>query len=1061
MQRTNRESINHVGRFIQVSHPFGGASTWHDIVWFIVGDLSGDGVNDFFHFDAENFYSGKFYFGTASGGFTQHTNVADDLSTVSPSGNAGAKPSSVVSLDYNRDGVNDILVTWQWDSGITPSAIANELYHYISTSNTFERVASDDQLAGVLLQPSTSSLTQALTCDFNEDGHNDVFFTRGSDPSQLFLTDDAGGYQAATGLTTSVPSGGAVCAVCADFNNDEHVDVMVFGFAQLLVGDGAGGFTQASNDGSGMYEVDVSRGRYYPYNALPLAADVDNDGDVDLLFHFRGGHGFSELYANLGTGIFVRNNEGPLGTGLDAHGSTSTDFNGDGLVDVFTGGMSVRRMFIARPCTDGYASALRSFRTRMHKSCDASSNFATRSLAENACGAGCYGIYDPGCDNSGTWRICRTSELHWTPSSGDCVYEAMRDTMCYACPTFGLARMTSPASACEYCPAGRVGPTGMTAIGDGEDYLCLVCEAGKYRNVSDNVNSCTQCQTGQFSPAGAASCSVCDPGRVPNTLTAAGASSCVSCTPGRAPNLIPISISNNADLGLEPGHEADHGAHDAIMMGGDERQSIQHHTTTYVPAQTTCELCTGHTYSEIGYACTTCAAPYVLNSLRTSCTACPAGRGPNDGRTHCTRCSVGNYSTIGVCTDCVAPNRPNADRTACVQPYRCPAGHFCLLALRTIAPRDCVSEDDCTPCPVGTVNDGSQERCSSCNEFGKATNSIQSNCEACGAGTEPATNRSKCVACTGNSASALGVICTRCSSGRATNAPLRTQCQDLSALSANSNYEGGTGVTDKAVIADVLETSENILPAVDLTMTLDEDLIDSFDTDAEAESAFLARFLAEMALHLGVDSSELKVSRKIDNEGRRRMQSMQMSISVTLGQTTDSTTLISDLETQLSDLSSPLMTSSITSLLSPLNGPIGVRFACKRGMYRQTGDSDCGACQTGSVPDNSQAYCTKCHAGQYAGPMATSCIDCEAGDFDHDSEPATPCISCPAGKINSRAKAATCEECPGGRTSEAGSTACSLCPPLYFSYSRAAECKKCGDLILPLGLSADFREKLR
>ena len=249
--------------------------------------------------------------------------------------------------------------------------------------------------------------------------------------------------------------------------------------------------------------------------------------------------------------------------------------------------MTTRRMFISRTCADGYASSTIQWRTHSQTTCGSSGAYPTRAAAEAACTGGCYGIYDPGCDGAGQWHICGSGSPTWTTATSDCVYAALRDTICYECPTFGLSRLTSPVTSCEYCPGGRVGPPGMTAIGDGSDYLCLACEAGKYRGLSTAAGICTDCTVGQFAAAAASTCSTCDAGRVPNTFTAEGASSCVSCAAGRAPNQNPVNTMNPITLTLDQ-----------------------------YPAQTTCEDCTGLTFSEVGYACQTCAEPNIVNDLR-------------------------------------------------------------------------------------------------------------------------------------------------------------------------------------------------------------------------------------------------------------------------------------------------------------------------------------------------------------------------------------------------------------------------------------------------------------
>ena len=128
----------------------------------LINDLTGDGINDFLFFDRANSYAGKFYSGSASEGFVELLDAANDLATISPAGSAGATPSSAVVVDYDRDGIKDILVSWHASS----TAVANELYRWDSSTNVFQRVASSDTLAGPILADTQVRVTQVVVADF-------------------------------------------------------------------------------------------------------------------------------------------------------------------------------------------------------------------------------------------------------------------------------------------------------------------------------------------------------------------------------------------------------------------------------------------------------------------------------------------------------------------------------------------------------------------------------------------------------------------------------------------------------------------------------------------------------------------------------------------------------------------------------------------------------------------------------------------------------------------------------------------------------------------------------
>ena len=116
---------------------------------------------------------------------------------------------------------------------------------------------------------------------------------------------------------------------------------------------------------------------------------------------------------------------------------------------------------------------------------------------------------------------------------------------------------------CEWCPGGRVGPTGLVPLSPVKDFLCLTCAPGKFRRETDAIDACEDCAPGLFAAAGAVECAQCEVGRVPNSWnydTATPASSCVSCAPGNAPN----------------------------------------------PERTGCEACVGARFSGTGYSCDEC-----------------------------------------------------------------------------------------------------------------------------------------------------------------------------------------------------------------------------------------------------------------------------------------------------------------------------------------------------------------------------------------------------------------------------------------------------------------------
>lgn len=63
------------------------------------------------------------------------------------------------------------------------------------------------------------------------------------------------------------------------------------------------------------------------------------------------------------------------------------------------------------------------------------------------------------------------------------------------------------------------------------------------------------------------------------------------------------------------------------------------------------------------------------------------------------------------------------------------------------------------------------------------------------------------------------------------------------------------------------------------------------------------------------------------------------------------------------------------------------------------------------------------------------CVSCAPGQYDHDNSPTTECVRCAKDTYSSTAGATTCESCPPGLFSAAGSTtidACDFKEPAYL-----------------------------
>jgi hypothetical protein len=129
-------------------------------------------------------------------------------------------------------------------------------------------------------------------------------------------------------------SGGGVAA--EDIDDDGDVDLLFLGGGgnALYLNDGGGRFTDATKlAGLDARRADGTRGE----PRQPLFADFDNDGRTDLLITYVDDD--HRLYRNLGNARFVdvSADSGLGGRGLVGGPATVFDFDSDGLVDVYVG----------------------------------------------------------------------------------------------------------------------------------------------------------------------------------------------------------------------------------------------------------------------------------------------------------------------------------------------------------------------------------------------------------------------------------------------------------------------------------------------------------------------------------------------------------------------------------------------------------------------------------------------------------------------------------------------------------------------------------------------------
>ncbi len=286
-------------------------------------DFDGDGDHDLFvgfNGEANRLYRND------DGAFVD---VAAEL------GVADARPTRATAWgDFDGDGDPDLLLGFAPGDGPV-------LRLYRNDRDRFTDITIDAGL-GV----DSAAVRQPAWIDHDADGDLDLFVAFRDRPNALYRNDGGRFTDVAPALGLA-DARRTVGAVWFDYDTDGDLDVIVGN----MDGDANGLFR---NDGGRFTDVAESAGVAWggrapedPANGTvrPCAADVDNDGRLDLFFANYGPNG---LFLNRGGGTF-EDVSGRMGIAIDARYDTCAfdDFDNDGRLDLFvngtvTGGRSYR-----------------------------------------------------------------------------------------------------------------------------------------------------------------------------------------------------------------------------------------------------------------------------------------------------------------------------------------------------------------------------------------------------------------------------------------------------------------------------------------------------------------------------------------------------------------------------------------------------------------------------------------------------------------------------------------------------------------------------------------------
>ena len=304
---------NHIGKVqsdIPASHKGGGS---------IFGDIDNDGDQDLFMAigsDDKDEGDRNLLLRNDRGTLVAvEAGLLDSLST-----------DSAIWLDYDRDGFIDLYT-------------ANPLERNILYRNNGDGSFTDQTAAAGLdlkFHPENGGSTGGLVAgDFDNDGWSDLYMGNFLAPNRLFLNNREGGFRDVT--TDEIGDEGEAFGVAVgDIDNDGDLDIfqaagggnMEVPFRSImLLNLGDGEFLDVTESlGLGVLRQ-VSA-------ANPGLADIDNDGDLDLII----AHSDRRLFLNDGQGVFEEATEmfGITPIRRPAGYLSFVDYNLDGFVDIWT-----------------------------------------------------------------------------------------------------------------------------------------------------------------------------------------------------------------------------------------------------------------------------------------------------------------------------------------------------------------------------------------------------------------------------------------------------------------------------------------------------------------------------------------------------------------------------------------------------------------------------------------------------------------------------------------------------------------------------------------------------
>lgn len=232
--------------------------------------------------------------------------------------------------DYDRDGWLDLFVAMYSGN--------HRLYHN-NRDGTFSRTAD---------LPTVGAATNPAWVDYDNDGFPDLFVPAwSSGKNALYHNNGNGTFTRITNSPLVSEGGKSLSATWGDYDNDGFPDLFVAngnydnGQYQNFFyhNNGDGTFTKITTGAIATGEGDSGGAAW---------ADVDNDGDLDLLVTNNSGQN-EFFYLNNGDGTFTEITQGNLvNSGGTGNGAVFTDYDRDGFLDLFVANWSNENNWLFR-----------------------------------------------------------------------------------------------------------------------------------------------------------------------------------------------------------------------------------------------------------------------------------------------------------------------------------------------------------------------------------------------------------------------------------------------------------------------------------------------------------------------------------------------------------------------------------------------------------------------------------------------------------------------------------------------------------------------------------------